>query len=159
MRKITQLFAPWIFLFTFAAVGLAFYGAHAAPPMPDAPALDVNVTIDAITEAAHGYEHAESAAAKHMAIAALLAVVFRVLLQLGKRLLDVAREAIADSALVPAGPTWALLDELLDEGFTRTDIARRLGSKAKRPELQISRAHVEAATAARVERLHRKLTR
>ena len=76
-----------------------------------------------------------------------------------RRLFDVTREALADSALVPAGPTWKLLDELLEEGFTRTDLARRLGSKAKRPTIQIRRGKVEAATAAKVERLHRQLTR
>ncbi len=76
-----------------------------------------------------------------------------------RRLLAVTRDAIADSALVPAGPTWALLEELLEEGFTRTDLARRLGNKGKAPTLQIRRDHVEAATAAKVERLHRQLTR
>jgi len=76
-----------------------------------------------------------------------------------RKLLDVTRDAIADAALVPAGPTWALLDELLDEGFTHGDIARRLGSKAKRPTIQIRRGKVEAATAAKVARLHRQLTR
>lgn len=76
-----------------------------------------------------------------------------------RKLLDVTRDAIADAALVPAGPTWALLDELLDEGFTHGDLARRLGSKAKRPTIQIHRGKVEAATAAKVARLHRQLMR
>ena len=75
-----------------------------------------------------------------------------------KRLLAVTREAIADSALVPAAGTWQRLQELLDEGYPAPELARRLGSKAKRPHLQIGRERVEAATAARVERLHRQLT-
>lgn len=75
-----------------------------------------------------------------------------------RRLLAVTADVIADGALVPAGPTWKLLDELIDEGFTRTDLARRLGSKGRRPTLQIRRDRVEAATAAKVERLHRQLT-
>ncbi len=37
-------------------------------------------------------------------------------------------------------------------------IARRLGSKGKRAHLQIGTERVQAATAARVERLHRTLT-
>ncbi len=40
-------------------------------------------------------------------------------------------------AYVDAGPTWRLLDELIAHGYTRTDLARRLGSKAKTPALQL----------------------
>lgn len=93
MSKITKLFAPWILVFTFAAVALAFYGARAAPPMPDAGVLDVNEAVDTITAAARGVEHAESTTAQHMAIAALLAVIFRVLVQVGKKVLDVAPQS------------------------------------------------------------------
>lgn len=75
-----------------------------------------------------------------------------------KRLLAVTRDAIADAALVPAAGTWQKLHALFEEGYTREDIARRLGSKGKRAHLQIGTERVQAATAARVERLHRALT-
>src|SRR5581483_5514038 len=54
-----------------------------------------------------------------------------------RRILSVTRDAIADKALVSNGRTWKLIDRLLQEGFTRTELARRLGSKAKYPALQI----------------------
>ncbi len=73
------------------------------------------------------------------------------------RLLAVTADALADSALVDARPTWRLLQQLLGEGFTRTELARRLGSRGKRPSLQIRPDRVEAATAAKVERLRRSL--
>jgi hypothetical protein len=58
---------------------------------------------------------------------------------------------------VPAGPTWALLDELLGAGYTKSFLARALGSKAATPSLQVTRDRVRASTARRVEALHRRL--
>lgn len=58
---------------------------------------------------------------------------------------------------IPAGPTWKLLDELIARGWTRTELARRLGHTA--PALQVSRVAVRASTAAQVQQLHAELIR
>lgn len=72
-----------------------------------------------------------------------------------RRILGVTPEARAPGALVKARPTWRLVRELLREGFTQTELARRLGSKAKVPALQIRRKWITVETAAKVERLYR----
>ncbi len=74
-----------------------------------------------------------------------------------RSILRVTREAMTDARLVPAREAWALLDELLERGFTKTDLARRLGSKGKMPALQLRRDFVTARNAARVRRLYREL--
>ncbi len=58
---------------------------------------------------------------------------------------------------VPAGQTWALLDELIAAGYTRSFLGAALGSRAKHPSLQIRRDQVRASTARAVEALHRRL--
>jgi hypothetical protein len=70
-----------------------------------------------------------------------------------RKILAVDKSAIADRALVPATPTWKLLDELLEDGYTKTQIAKWLGSKAKIPALQVARDLVTAETAMRVHRM------
>jgi hypothetical protein len=57
---------------------------------------------------------------------------------------------------VPAGPTWRLLNELIALGWSRAELARRLGHQA--PGLQIRRARVLASTARQVEQLHAELS-
>lgn len=74
-----------------------------------------------------------------------------------KAILAVTAEAIADGARVDAGPTWALLDELLATGYTKAALARELGCVT--PALQIPRSQCVAFTAFRVERLHKRLRR
>jgi hypothetical protein len=76
-----------------------------------------------------------------------------------KRILAVDRHAVSGGALVKAGPTTALLRELLREGFTKSELARRLGSKAKEPSLQITARNgfITARTAAKVERFYRRI--
>lgn len=64
----------------------------------------------------------------------------------------------APGALVDARPTWRLLDDLIGRGFTRRDLARRLGSTARNPALQVGRTRVTAATATQVRSLHAELT-
>jgi hypothetical protein len=55
--------------------------------------------------------------------------------------------------LIRARRTWAIIDDLLERGFTKQQIATWLGSKAKVPALQIKRTHVKASTAVKVERM------
>lgn len=74
--------------------------------------------------------------------------------QAARRILAVDRDAVADHALVNAGPTWRRLNRLLSEGFTKTELARRLGSHARTPALQVRGRYILAKTAARVERFY-----
>lgn len=72
------------------------------------------------------------------------------------RILDVDATALADRALVPAKGSWRRLRALLDEGFTRTELARQLGSRANVPHLQLHRNRITAINASKVERLYRR---
>lgn len=74
-----------------------------------------------------------------------------------RKILAVTKACASDAALVPARRTWRLLEQLLEEGYTKQRIARELGSKAKVPALQVSRDFVLARTAHRVEVVHRRL--
>lgn len=56
---------------------------------------------------------------------------------------------------VPAAPTWRLLNELIALGWSRAELARRLGHQG--PGLQINKRRVLASTARQVEQLHAPL--
>jgi hypothetical protein len=71
------------------------------------------------------------------------------------RILAVTAAAFAGGALVPAKRTWLLINRLLENGFTRAEIARRLGYR--RPALQFGKDLVTAQTAATVERFYRRV--
>ena len=60
---------------------------------------------------------------------------------------------------MPAGPTRALIEELVAAGYTKAHLARALGSPARIPVLQLGREHVLASTAQAVEQLHARLVR
>lgn len=72
-----------------------------------------------------------------------------------RAILAVTVAAVADRALIPAGPTWKLLDELIASGYSKSALARELGYKTR--ALQLNRHQVTARNAADVERLHRRL--
>ena len=72
-------------------------------------------------------------------------------------ILAVDVEVARGAQRVPAGPTWARLDELVAAGYTKAYLARALGSQAKTPALQLGRERVLASTARAVEMLHRRL--
>ncbi len=76
-----------------------------------------------------------------------------------RRILSVSKRAVSGGALIPARRTWVLIERLLREGFTEKEIAKRLGSRAKKPILQIRRERVTASTQARVERLYQQIMR
>ena len=71
-----------------------------------------------------------------------------------RRILAVTADMACDRAIIPAAPTWRLLDELIAAGFTKTDLAQRLGYTRA---LQIGRQTVTVKNAARVRRLHQAL--
>ncbi|MDN4036771.1 hypothetical protein [Massilia sp. YIM B02443] len=74
-----------------------------------------------------------------------------------RAVLAVTADATGDRALVSAKQTWKMLDELIDDGYTRRDLAVRLGSKSRTPALQLDRDLVTARNAYLVERLYGKL--
>jgi hypothetical protein len=74
-----------------------------------------------------------------------------------KRLLAVDSSCLADRALVDAGRAWKLLDELIRDGYTKTQLAEWLGSTANPPLLQLSRDRMTAKNALKVERLYKAI--
>jgi hypothetical protein len=72
-----------------------------------------------------------------------------------KRILSVTVAAAADHALVDAGPTWKLLDDLLSCGHSKADLARDLGYQT--PALQIKRTQCTVRSAYQVAQLHARL--
>lgn len=79
-----------------------------------------------------------------------------------RRILRVDAGAIADGALVPSGPTWALIDDLVAHGFTRRWISGELGAKRYCTLFTYDRRfglrpNVTARLAHDVERLHRRV--
>jgi len=73
-----------------------------------------------------------------------------------QRLLSVDAGAADDRSSIPAGPTRALIGELLSAGLTRGEIALRLGLKTR--ELRLGeRGRVWAITAVRIRSLHAKI--
>lgn len=118
------------------------------------PANDVRAHLKRLSRQGVGYKSVAIAAdVSRTTLAKVLSGQKRhVRAQAAQRVLAIDRQAFADGALVHAGPTWRRLNRLLREGFTKAELARRLG--CKKPALQIRRSHVTARTAANVERLY-----
>lgn len=74
-----------------------------------------------------------------------------------RRIMAVMPHHAAGAQRVPAGPTWRLLNELIALGWSRAELARRLGHQG--PGLQIRKDRVFASTARQVEQLHAELSR
>jgi len=60
------------------------------------------------------------------------------------------------STLVDARESWRLLDDLLSEGFTKTELARELGSNGNPPILQLKHNRITATNRLKVFSLWRK---
>lgn len=69
-----------------------------------------------------------------------------------ERLLSVTGMHRAGGALVEAGPTWDLINEMLGVGIPKARIAQALGRKT--PALQLGREYVVQRNAAAVQDLH-----
>jgi hypothetical protein len=65
-------------------------------------------------------------------------------------ILGVDKRAISDSTLVSAAPTWRILDGLVSDGYTKTQLAKWLGLARA---IQFRRDRVTAKTALRVRKL------
>lgn len=64
-------------------------------------------------------------------------------------------DILNDAQIVDAAKTWERIRWMLREGFTKTEIARRLGCKTR--ALQLGRKQITARNAMRVERLYNML--
>ncbi len=73
-----------------------------------------------------------------------------------RRILAVDAKARSDHALVRSGASWAAVKQLLKLGLTQGEIARRMGSKAKVPALQLGGKWVTAANEYTLSRLLRE---
>lgn len=76
-------------------------------------------------------------------------------------ILLVTKDGYSASTLVDAAPTWLRINELLDEGFTKAALVRRLGYKQSRghESLQLNPDRVTARNEARVRRLYDTIMR
>jgi len=72
-----------------------------------------------------------------------------------RRILAVLPNHAAGAQKIPAAPTWRLLDKLIARGWTKAELARRLGQQG--PGLQVAREAVRASTARKVEQLYSEL--
>ena len=68
-----------------------------------------------------------------------------------RKILATDQSIAGDHALVDAGPTWKLLDVLLEDGYSKAQIARWLGLKCK---IQFRRHTVTVRNAHKVQRMY-----
>lgn len=72
-----------------------------------------------------------------------------------RAIVAVTTQAAADRALVSATETWCLIDELVNHGYTKTELATALGYKTR--ALQFKRQHVTVRSAFEVRKLYDRL--
>lgn len=111
-----------------------------------------------LSRAGVGYKTAADAAsvARTIALGILSGRRPRARARTVRRLCAVTNACRADAAMVSARRTWRFIGLLLEEGFTRAELARRMGYRS--PALQFRKHRVLVRTAAKVERLYRRLT-
>jgi hypothetical protein len=81
----------------------------------------------------------------------------RIRARTARRILLVSRTAMNDARLVPAGRAWRMIERLVEEGFSRGEIAQRLGHRSR--ALQLNRTRITARSLMRVERFYRRTMR
>lgn len=69
-----------------------------------------------------------------------------------ERIMAVDRKCFREGTLLRAGQTWTRIKWMLDEGLTKTAIAKRLGCRTR--ALQIGRKRVTGKTHSAIERLY-----
>jgi hypothetical protein len=72
-----------------------------------------------------------------------------------RRILNVTVDAYAGASKIPAYATWKKINALLGEGFTRTELAIRLGYN--KPELRMGRKRITGTTAVKVNRFYQTI--
>jgi hypothetical protein len=121
----------------------------------DVDARDVRAHLRKLSRAGVGYRAVAEACdvSKTVLLQVLTGKKHAIRKRTADRVLGITKDAAADHACIPAGPTWKLLEEIRERGgLTKGDIAERLGLKT--PALQIRKTRVLASTALRVRRLH-----
>jgi hypothetical protein len=99
---------------------------------------------------------AAAASVSHTAVAEIRSgVKLRIRARTERQILAVDETVMSAGRLIPAGPTWKLIDYLITEGFTEAQLAHRLGYKT--PKLQFSRTRITGKTAAAVRRLYERI--
>lgn len=73
-----------------------------------------------------------------------------------RKILAVTPAMASDHATVPAAATWRRIRDLMEAGYTRAQIRTALGITGR--AIRFGKRRVLVATAAKVERVHRKLT-
>jgi len=130
--------------------------------------LGWNGLVDASEARAHilrlsalgvGYKSVAEAATVGVTVVAQVrsGVKTKIRAQSAKRILEIDVSAKADQAFVPAKETHHLLKKLLRKGYTKTELAKRLGSKAKTPALQLNSKKVTVRNAHKVKKLYRDI--
>lgn len=72
-----------------------------------------------------------------------------------RKILAVTRDAVGGNTIVKGDRTWRLIRRLLSEGFTKAELARRLGYASA--AIQIHREQITARNAVRVERFYKRI--
>lgn len=72
-----------------------------------------------------------------------------------RKILLVGDSAAQAATVIAAGPTWKKIAVLLEEGFTKSSLAERLGYKSR--AIQFDRDVITARNARKVDRLYRTL--
>lgn len=123
------------------------------------PAAEARAHLAALSAQGVGYKTAADAAGVAASIVAKIVAGTRsrIRARSERAILGVTAQAAADRALVDAGATWQLLDELIADGYRKTYLARELGSRSKTPALQLQRTQVTARSAFDVQQLHARL--
>ncbi|EQD38297.1 hypothetical protein B2A_11520, partial [mine drainage metagenome] len=95
------------------------------------PAGPVRAHLRKLSAAGVGYKTAADAAsvARSGVEKIVLGQRRKIRAQTAKRLLAVTPAARADHSTVPAGRTWRLINQLLEEGFSKARLARELGMR------------------------------
>lgn len=78
----------------------------------------------------------------------------RIRARTARAVLAVTQACAADGAIVRATEAQRLLRQLKDEGFSKRELARRLGSQAKSPALQVGSRRIRLRTLAKVRRVY-----
>jgi hypothetical protein len=73
-----------------------------------------------------------------------------------RKILAVTAKMRADHSFVPAAKAWRLIGELIDEGFTKSAIAKEMGYRGR--GLQLRHDRITVRNEQRVVALHRRLT-
>lgn len=72
-----------------------------------------------------------------------------------RKILSVTRSAVSGGALISAAKTWMQISRLLSEGFSKAELARRLGYRS--PAIQLNAQRVTARNAMKVGRFYRMI--